>query len=568
MDNSVIEKIKNEVDIVNVVSQYIDLSKKGRNYWALCPFHEDSNPSMSVSPEKQMYKCFVCGAGGGVFNFVSNYEKISFQEAVKKVGSTIGVDVEIKEWFKFTYSDSQRKIIKIMKEVNNFFKYSLNTESGKLAKEYLKTRGVSIKLIDDFNIGYAPSKGLKQYLLKKGFDESLIINAGLITENGSDFFRDRVIFAISNENKDVVAFSARDLTGKSNAKYINSPESKLFSKSNTLYNYGTIKEIARKEKEIYLNEGFMDVIAMTRAGFTNSVAIMGTALTKEHIRALREKKVIIMFDSDKAGINATIKSLKLLFENNIEVQVVKNNSNKDPDEILQSDGIEKLREIALNKISGIDFIFDLHKKMYPADSPKNIELFLNSFAKYLSYSSDIEKEFYINKVQEFLGISREIINKRMPTTETTYKKYVRKQPYIKTKTVEEKNKIERNYSYELILSILKNKTLLKIFKEKYIAKQIYFIEPVMLVISSYLIKLSEGKNERPKKVVQKKVQEILKYEQYVNSPEEFNELIERVNNQSKTKMIKKIKVKLRNKDISSQDRRMLIQHMAKLKSGK
>ena len=569
MDNKTIDKIKNEVDIVNVISSYIDLAKKGRNYWALCPFHEDSNPSMSISPEKQMYKCFVCGAGGGVFNFVSNYEKISFPESVRKVGLTIGVEVKVNQKAEYKYTDSQRDIIAVLKEANVFFKYSLSTKEGMKAKEYLKNRGLSTKIIDDFNIGYAPMKGLKQYLIKKGFDEALIINAGLITENDADFFRDRVIFAISNEHGDVVAFSARDLSGKSNAKYINSPESKLFSKSNTLYNYSNIKEVVKKTKQIYLNEGFMDVIAMTRGGFSNSAAIMGTALTKEHLTLLRGKKVTLMLDSDKAGINATIKSIKLLLENNIETMVVENKSDKDPDEILEAEGVEKLREVVSKEIEAVQFIFDIHKDMYPADSPKNIELFIKSFGKYLAYSSDIEKEFFINKIHILFGISVDIINKNLGVVvkKTPYKK-----PYVKpqAKPTQVKREVvqERNYSYELILSVLKNSKLAPTFKEKYFSKQILFIDPILMAVSSYIIEASEGKDSKPNKVAKAKVKEIVEYNKFVNSEDEFEELINRVNKESKIIMIGKIKVKLENKDINNKERMSLIKLMAKLKSGR
>ncbi|RTZ68614.1 MAG: DNA primase [Tenericutes bacterium] len=358
---------------------------------------------MSVSPEKQMFKCFVCGTAGGPIKFVSLIKNQPYVLALEELANKVGVDFKSKKNVK-TYSEKQLRLFEINKEAMNFFQYSLSIEVGDKALEYVKSRGLSQEIIDNFSIGYAPSSGLKDFLIKKGYDEADLINLSLINSSGNDFFKDRLIFTIKDEDNNIVGFSGRDLSNKAQAKYINSSESEIFKKSTIIYNFSQVKNFLNKDKIIYINEGFMDVIAMSRAGIKNSVAIMGTSLTKEHLKTLSNFKIRLFLDSDKAGINATIKSIKILLENKISVEVVQNNTALDPDEILDKKGVEELIKISNNLISGIEFIFNMHKKQYGNTNIANVKKFVKTFKKYLILLDPIEQSFYIKKACKYLSI--------------------------------------------------------------------------------------------------------------------------------------------------------------------
>lgn len=538
MDNSIITKIKNELNIVDIVSEHVDLAKKGKNYWGLCPFHEDSNPSMSVSPEKQLFKCFVCQAGGDLIKFTSQINNISFPMAISKLAKKIGIEYNASQNTKPKYSERQEKFIEIHKDAMNFFQYSLSTEIGKKANDYIYARGLNSTLIEQFSIGYAPKTGLKEYLLKKGHDEADIINSSLENSKGNDFFKDRLIFGIKNIYGDIISFSARDLSGKAQAKYINSAETQLFNKRSILYNYSEAIEAVKKEKEIYINEGFMDVIAMYRAGIRNSVAIMGTALTDSHAKLLRNFKVNLMLDGDKAGISATIKSIKTLLKHNIPTFVIDNQENKDPDEIVSSDGIEKLISISKNKIEALEFIYKLHEKKYQDITPNKALEFTKSFIAYLTNASDLQKDFYINKLSQKLGISKDVIKNNIKVKKEFYEPAPENTSLNQEKTHLPKAK---NNTYKLIKSMAKNNNLINIYKEN----KPYLIEPILLSITNYMIDAYERKNKDfPSEEMKIKFQEINSYNEFVNSEEEFKELIQRVNKESYKWEIESNNVKL------------------------
>ena len=523
MDNSIINKIKNELNIVDIISEYVDLSKKGKNYWGICPFHEDSNPSMSVSFDKQLFKCFVCQAGGDLIKFTSQINNVSFPKALSILAKKIGIEYNITPNLKNKYSKQQEKLISIHKDAMTFFQYSLSTQLGQKAHSYIIDRGLNNSLIETFSIGYAPKSGLKEYLLKKGHDEADIINSSLENNNGHDFFKDRLIFGIKNIYGDIVSFSARDLSGNSNAKYINSAETPLFNKSNILYNYFDALEASKKEKQVFINEGFMDVIAMYRAGIRNSVAIMGTALTENHVKLLKNFSVNLMLDGDKAGISATIKSIKILLKYNIKTFVIQNKDNYDPDEIISKYGIEKLISVSKNKIEALEFIFQLHQKKYSNITPNTALDFTKSFAAYLTYASDLQKDFYINKLSQTLNISRDIIQDNIKISK---KNQIEVAVLNNTKT---KVKKIKNNTYKLIKSMVNNHKLINIFKEN----KPYLIEPILVTITNYIIEANEKKNiEKPSEEMKIKFQEINSYNDFVNSPEEFKELIQRVNIES------------------------------------
>ncbi|MBX4210216.2 MAG: DNA primase, partial [Mollicutes bacterium PWAP] len=347
MTKSTLELIKNDVDILETISSRINVTKKGKNFWAICPFHQDTSPSLSISIEKQIFKCFVCNKAGDLISFVSRFEDISYKKAIEIIAKENDIAfTKFKEVKK--YNENQEKMISALFDANLYFKNFLFSKDGNFAYDYLKNRGKSSqKIINKFDLGYAPKKGLKEYLIKKGHDESILINSGLLSENGYPFFKDRLMFAIKNSFGTIVGFSGRTLKNE-NPKYINSPESSLFKKNEILYNYKNSYDSIDKTKKVIIVEGFMDVIALNSIDINNVVAIMGAALTLKHTNLLKNKKVYLFLDGDEAGINASIKSTEILLKENIDVFYVINKTKLDPDEIINKKGKKEIIEI-LNK---------------------------------------------------------------------------------------------------------------------------------------------------------------------------------------------------------------------------
>lgn len=535
---SVIDQIKNQINIVDIVSEYLDLHKKGRNYWGICPFHEDTNPSMSVSPEKQMFKCFVCGQGGSVINFVSEIEKITFGKALAKLGNKVGIEVQSSFEEKPKYNEKQQKLINALNDANDFFQYSLTAEEGIKALAYADERSLDPSVREKFKIGYAPNSGLIDFLKKKGHDEAVIMNAALMTQNGHDFYRNRLMYAISNRFGDVVAFSGRLLDGEG-PKYINSIDSLVFNKSNLLYNLNNALDVIKKEKEVFILEGFMDVIAIDKVGHRNAVAIMGTALTEAHIKQLRDVHVTLMLDSDQAGINASLKSIKLLLKYKLPVSVIYNKEGKDADEILTSKGKEVLKGIIKNKIPALKFVYAVTKKINSADSPEGINDLVKEFSKYLAYASDLEKDFYVNKISKEFGISIEVISSMIPSY--TVKKL--KLPDEQENTLEIK---VQNHSYILIRSMLEKPMLIETLKKN----PAHFNDAMLLGIAKYLVALKDKRNYKINPETKAMIKLIIKETDGIpknnipNTHEEFNDLINIVNNNANNELKSSVGVKL------------------------
>jgi len=484
---------------------------------------------MSVSPEKQLFKCFVCQAGGDLIKFTSDIEHINFSQAISKLAKRIGIEVQVNKQQGPRYSEQQQKFINIHKDAMDFFQYSLSTQEGAKALNYVKARGLNQVLLEQFSIGYAPSKGLKEYLISKGHDEADIINASLENSAGGDFFRDRLIFGIKNTFGDIVSFSARDLSGQAQAKYINSAETSLFAKNSILYNFSDAIDAIKKEKTVFINEGFMDVIAMYRAGKRNSVAIMGTALTKNHAKLLNRYKVVLMLDGDKAGISATIKSIKILLESGIETFVINNETGKDPDEILAESGAEALIEITNNKIEALEYIYSIHKMKYSNITPTTATEFIKSFGKYLSHQNEMTRNFYINKMANDLGLSKDNVITYIPSQQKqeTYVP-VENKAYEPKPEVIDQPKVKNN-TFKLIKSMLQDNKLISIFKEN----KPYLIEPLLISITNYMVDARDRNiTSKPSKEMAQKVSEINNYKEFVNTPEEFNELLKRVSIES------------------------------------
>ncbi len=382
MDNQrdAFKGLLSSVDIVDIISRYISVEKKGQNYFSLCPFHDDHSPSMVISPEKQIFNCFVCHTGGNAIRFVSLYEKINYFEAGRKVASLVNYKDEV-----FTRLVPKKEVdhtlvplIKAINDLTAYYEFNLMTNEGASAKTYLEKRGISEEEQKRFKIGYAPSNGRAtiEFLRSKGHNVKTLTDIGVLSgdlEAPYDRNQGRVMFALQNSEGQVVGFSARTLSNdKSVAKYINSPDTPLFNKSTILYNYHFAKDLMIVPY-VYVVEGFLDVIALSRAGISSSVALMGTAFTKEQLMLLKKlnKEVRLLLDSDTPGQMATNGIIKQLMSANLNFKIVKpNEENLDPDDLLRKYGKDVLNEQVNTFISREDYIFNFYLK---AESGEDIE---------------------------------------------------------------------------------------------------------------------------------------------------------------------------------------------------
>lgn len=417
-----IDEIRQSVDIVDVMGQYLELHKKGKNYMAICPFHDDNHPSLSISQSRQIYKCFVCGNGGNVFTFIQEYLKVPFVESVMKVAEFGHVDMS-------GYS-LEKRVVKVdealapLYDMHAFalklYMYYLYTQSGKQARDYLRHRGFDDELIKMFGIGYAPDKSiLHERFQKEGYTEVAQVKSGLVLENERhyDRFRDRVMFPLYDEFGKVVGFSGRVYKAQDkNSKYMNSPESDIFIKGKTLYNYHRAKEAVRQAGFVYINEGFMDVIAMHRAHHDNCIALMGTALTKDHLRMLKRmtRTIHLCLDGDMAGQAAAMKSSDLLTSQGFEVKIVLLPDGRDPDEILSTEGIEGLDAVLKDTLSPIDFMMAFEcSKLDLRNYEDRKTLLVKACEKIAKIEDRIDRGHYITKLSSLTDFPKEIIEEQL-----------------------------------------------------------------------------------------------------------------------------------------------------------
>ena len=346
----IVEEVRTKNDIVDVISGYVKLQKKGSNYFGLCPFHNEKSPSFSVSSNKQMYYCFGCGAGGNVITFLMEYENYSFPEALKVLADRVGVTLPEKELSKEAraQADLRTTLLEINKLAANYFYYQLKHPQGRQGYEYLRNRRLTDDTIRRFGLGFAnkTSDDLYRYLRDKGYSDQILKETGLVTieERGThDKFWNRVMFPIMDVNNRVIGFGGR-VMGDGTPKYLNSPETKLFDKSRNLYGLNYAR--SSKEKFMLICEGYMDVIAMHQAGFTNAVASLGTAFTLQHASLIRRytDQVILTYDSDGAGVKAALRAIPILKEAGVSCKVLNMEPYKDPDEFIKNLGPDEFRQ--------------------------------------------------------------------------------------------------------------------------------------------------------------------------------------------------------------------------------
>ena len=415
----VIEEVRSRNDIVSVISEYVKLQRKGSSYFGLCPFHNEKSPSFSVSPDKQMYYCFGCGAGGNVFTFIQEYENYSFPEAMKFLAERAGITLPEKEYSQEERraQDLRTRILNVNKMAAKYYYYQLRTENGRQAMEYLKNRRLSDETIRSFGLGYSNkySNDLYLYLKKQGVSDELLRESGLMNvdeRNGMyDKFWNRVIFPIMDVNNRVIGFGGR-VMGDGKPKYLNSPETAVFDKSRNLYGLN-VARTARK-KSMLVCEGYMDVISMHQAGFKNSVASLGTALTTQHASLLKRytDEVILTYDSDGAGIKAALRAIPMLKAAGISTRVLHMNPYKDPDEFIKTLGPEAFQERMDQAENSFLFEISILERDFDMHDPEGKTGFYQAAArKLMEFDQELERENYIQAVAERYQISFDSLRK-------------------------------------------------------------------------------------------------------------------------------------------------------------
>ena len=414
INNDIINEIRNKSDIVSVISNYVPLTKRGKNYFGVCPFHDDHSPSMSVSPEKQIYTCFSCGATGNVFTFVSEYEHISFIEAVKLLGNKLGYNLTIHEKI-----DTKSEDYKIYEIASKFYQNNLSSSLGKKAIEYLLNRGIDRDTIKKFGIGLSLSKStLTDLLINNGIKLDKLIELGLSNTMSNDLFLNRIMFPLYDLSGNVVAFSGRIYNMKDSSKYINTKETTIFKKGNLLYNYHNAREHLKKNDYVIIMEGFMDVIRASIVGINNCVATMGTAFTKEQANIIRKMtdNVILCFDGDKAGEEATISAIKVLEGIGINPKIIRLEDDLDPDEYIIKNGKDAFLSKIDKAINVIEYKLSLLKKDKNFNNLEDISEYIdNSIKELVKVDDDILVELTLKKFEAEYKIDYEILKKKYET---------------------------------------------------------------------------------------------------------------------------------------------------------
>lgn len=417
--DDIIEEVRTKNDIVDVISQYVKLQRKGSSYFGLCPFHNEKTPSFSVSPGKQMYYCFGCGAGGNVLTFVMEYENFTFVEALKFLAERAGVELPQMEYSKEAKAQAERKnnLLAIQKTAASYFYYNLRRENGKIAYDYLKNRGLSDETMQHFGLGYSDkySDDLYKFLKKKGYSDELLRDSGLFNVDERrgmyDKFWNRVIFPIMDVNNRVIGFGGR-VMGEGMPKYLNSPETRIFDKSRNLYGLNLAR--TSRKKQLIICEGYMDVISMHQAGFTNAVASLGTALTSGHASLIKRytDEVFLLYDSDEAGVKAALRGIPILKSAGVASKVVNLNPYKDPDEFIKAEGPEAFEERLSQAMNSFLFIVQSQEGKYDLNDPQGkTDFFRDVASRLLDFEEELERKNYIEAIARKYGISMEDLQK-------------------------------------------------------------------------------------------------------------------------------------------------------------
>lgn len=462
MDNDIINEIRHNVNIVDVISEYLPLAKKGKNYFGVCPFHDDHSPSMSVSEEKQIYTCFSCGATGNVFKFIQDYENVSFLEAVKKCADMCGIE--------FNYGNKKENnryqdLYDIYAFASKIYQNNLYSAKGVQAREYLKNRKLSMEVIKEFQIGLSLDEpSIITNILKEKYDDKTLIQSGLVNEGEYqlyDIYRNRIMFPLYDLRGNIVGYNGRIYnTTKKDNKYINSKETPIFKKSNLLFNYHRAKEYCRDAKSVIIVEGQIDTIRLYEVGIKNVVASLGTAITKEHAMLLRKlsSNIILCFDGDSAGEKATKSAILELSKLGINPKIVRLNDNLDPDEYILKYGKDEFLDKINNAYTVIEFKELLLKKDIDLNNSLELANYTNQMIKEISsIDDDVLKEISINKLALETKLDIDFLRSKLVNNEP--KKSLSKVSKLKF------NKYEKS-EQALLFYMLKSVDVIKIYEKK------------------------------------------------------------------------------------------------------
>lgn len=406
-----LDSIRKKADIVEVVSHYLPIHKKGNSYKVVCPFHDDHDPSMILNPDLQIYKCFVCGAGGNVFSFVQNYEHVSFPESVEKVADLVGVTLSEHPVEKKTENPVYAKYYSILNEAIRYSMYEIDSAEAVREKEYLEKRGLTKSVRDRFQIGYVPDHNkLYNFLHAKGYEDADLIAVNLVRNTGTgiqDVFFKRITFPIHDENGNPVGFSARTIDPNNDSKYINTTNTEIYVKGNIVYNAHRAKQEARRQRKIYVCEGVTDVIAFDVAGMPNAVCTLGTSCTEEQLRCIKRlsREIVFCYDGDAAGQHATMRGIQMARAIGCEVSVVENTTGKDPDEIVRQDGREALQQLASRQISWIEFAIKYEESRTNMDSYLEKKEFVEKIQGYIRQLPDeMDRKYFRDLISTKTGL--------------------------------------------------------------------------------------------------------------------------------------------------------------------
>lgn len=514
--DELIEEVRSRNDVVDVISGYVRLQKKGSTYFGLCPFHNEKTPSFSVSPGKQMYYCFGCGAGGNVFTFMMQYENFTFQEAMQSLADRAGIELPKQEMSaaQREAADRRSKLLEINKVAAKYFYMLLRSPQGAHALRYFEERQLSKETMQHFGLGYSNkfSDDLYQYLKKQGYEDDLLKDSGLVSiderRGGHDKFWNRAMFPIMDANNRVIGFGGR-VMGEGEPKYLNSPETMIFDKSRNLYGLNFAR--VSRRPHILLCEGYMDVIALHQAGFDNAVASLGTALTAGHANLLKRytKEVYLTYDSDGAGVKAALRAIPILKEVGITTKVINMRPHKDPDEFIKALGAEAYQDRIDHAENSFMFEIRILEQQYDMKDPESKSAFYHEVAKKLcSFTEKIERDIYIQAVAEKYMLPTQDLQ-RLVGKYGMQMEGIRKQPTQLKTGINEKNASARGIkkedgmkqSQKLLLTWLIENTGLYHKIKKYIAPK-DFTEEIYHKVAEVLFQQFEESGEaNPAKIV-------------------------------------------------------------------
>ena len=514
--DDIIEEVRSRNDIVDVIGQYVHLTKKGSTYFGLCPFHNEKTGSFSVSPNKQMYYCFGCGAGGNVFTFMMQYENFTFGEAMEALADRAGVALPKQEYSatQKREADKKQRLLEINKEAARYFYTLLRNDRGKHALAYFQKRELSEETMKKFGLGYSDqySDDLYRYLRSKGYEDEILKESGLVTiderRGGYDKFWNRAMFPIMDVHNKVIGFGGR-VMGDGEPKYLNSPETPIFDKSRNLYGLNFAR--TTKKPQFLLCEGYMDVIALHQAGFDNAVASLGTALTAGHANLLKRytKEVYLTYDSDGAGVKAALRAIPILKEVGITTKVINMRPHKDPDEFIKALGAEAYQDRIDHAENSFMFEIRILEQQYDMKDPESKSAFYHEVAKKLcSFTEKIERDIYVQAVAEKYMLPTQDLQ-RLVGKYGMQIEGIRKQPTQLKTGINEKNTSARGIkkedgmkqSQKLLLTWLIENTGLYHKIKKYIAPQ-DFTEEIYHKVAELLFRQFEESGEaNPAKIV-------------------------------------------------------------------